>query len=100
MEGKAHWVELRPGDAHGIEGVDVEDVMSTGPIFREVADKFNFVEISTLVIRLQIRRDSNPATVTPLLCWLSTKHNLIDLAKKAFPANESKSTSKKVKHAI
>jgi hypothetical protein len=24
-----------------------------------------------------------PATVTLLLCWLSTEHNLIDLAKKA-----------------
>ena len=30
------------------------------------------------------QRDSNPATATPLLRWLSTKHNLIDLAKKAF----------------
>ena len=74
--------------------------MSTGPIFQEVAGKFNFVEISMLAIRLQIKHDSNPATVTPLLHWLSTKHNLIDLAKKAFPASESKSTSKKVKHAI
>jgi hypothetical protein len=26
-----------------------------------------------------------PATITTLLHWLSTKHNLIDLAKKAFP---------------
>jgi hypothetical protein len=26
-----------------------------------------------------------PATVILLLCWLSTKHNFIDLAKKAFP---------------
>ena len=26
MEGRAHWVELRLGDAHGIEGVDVENV--------------------------------------------------------------------------
>ena len=25
----------------------------------------------------------SPATITLLLCWLSTKHNLIDLAKKA-----------------
>ena len=48
-----------------------------------------------LMIRLQIRHDSNPATTTPLLYWLSTKHNLIDLAKKAFPASESKSTSKR-----
>jgi hypothetical protein len=45
----------------------------------------------------KIRHDSNPATVTPLLCWLLTKHNLIDLAKKAFPASESKNISKKVK---
>jgi hypothetical protein len=37
-----------------------------------------------------------PATITPLLRWLSTKHNLIDLAKKANPADESKNTSKKV----
>jgi hypothetical protein len=55
------------------------------------------VEISTLAIRLQIRLDLNPATITPLLRWLSTKHNLIGLAKKAFPASESKNTSKKVK---
>jgi hypothetical protein len=55
------------------------------------------VEISTLAIWLQIRHDWNPATVTPLLHWLSTKHNLIDLAKKAFPVSESKNTSKKVK---
>jgi hypothetical protein len=30
-----------------------------------------------------------PASITPLLRWLSTKHNLIDLAKKDFPASES-----------
>jgi len=41
------------------------------------------------------QHDSNPATATPLLCWLSTKHNLIDLAKKAFSTSESKNTSKK-----
>jgi hypothetical protein len=50
-----------------------------------------------LAIWLQIKHDLNPATVTPLLHWLSTKHILIDLAKKAFPASESKNTSKKVK---
>ena len=49
-----------------------------------------------LMIRLQIRHDSNPATATPLLRWLSTKHNLIDLAEKAFPASESKNTSKRM----
>jgi hypothetical protein len=42
------------------------------------------------------QQDLNPATATPLLRWLSTKHNLIDLAEKAFPASESKDTSKKV----
>jgi hypothetical protein len=51
-----------------------------------------------MAIRLQIRHDLNPTTVTPLLRWLSTKHNLIDLAKKAFPASESKSTRKEGKN--
>ena len=41
------------------------------------------------------QQDSNPATATPLLRWLSTKHNLIDLANKTFPTSESKNTSKK-----
>ena len=48
-----------------------------------------------LMIRLQIRHDSNLATAIPLLRWLSTKHNLIDLAEKAFPPSESKNTSKR-----
>jgi len=42
----------------------------------------------------------SPATVTLLLRWLSTKHNSIDLAKKAFPASESKNTSKKDKDGV
>ena len=42
------------------------------------------------------QQDSNPATTTPLLRWLSTKHNFIDLAEKAFPTSESKDTSKKM----
>ena len=42
------------------------------------------------------QHDSNPATIIPLLRWLSTKHNLIDLVKKTFPASESKNTRKKV----
>jgi hypothetical protein len=42
------------------------------------------------------QQDSNPATATRLLRWLSTKHNLIDLSEKAFPASESKDASKKV----
>ena len=32
VEGRAHWAELRPGDAHGIEGVDVEDVKAAASI--------------------------------------------------------------------
>ena len=48
-----------------------------------------------MTIQLEIKHDSNPATTTPLLCWLSTKHNSIDLAEKAFPASESKNTSKR-----
>jgi hypothetical protein len=30
------------------------------------------------------------ATVTPLLCWLSTKHNSIDVAQKALPCKRIK----------
>jgi hypothetical protein len=41
-------------------------------------------------------QDSNPTTAIPVLRWLSIKHNLIDLAKKAFPASELKDTSNKV----
>ena len=66
-----------------------------GPIFREVG-------INSIGGGLDVndpasnQQDSNPAITTPLLRWLSTKHNLIDLAEKAFPANESKDTSKKM----
>ena len=66
-----------------------------GPIFREVG-------VNSIGGELDIddpasnQRDSNPTTATPLLHWLSTKNNLIDLAKKAFPASESKNTRKKV----
>jgi hypothetical protein len=46
------------------------------------------------------QHDSDAATATPLLHWLSTKHNLIDLATKAFPCKQIENTSKKVKQAI
>ena len=49
-----------------------------------------------LAIQLLISTIRSQATVTPLLRWLSTKRNLIDLTEKAFPASESKNTSKKV----
>ena len=38
----------------------------------------------------------SPATITPLLRWLSTKHNLIDLAKKTFSVSESKHKQERV----
>ena len=53
------------------------------------------VECETLAIRFLISTIRSQATVTQLLRWLSTKHNLIDLAEKAFPASELKDTSKK-----
>ena len=67
----------------------------SGPIFWEVIGKFDCGELD-VGDPASNQHDSNPATVTPLLHWLSTKHNLIDLAKKAVPASESKNTSKKV----
>ena len=66
-----------------------------GPIFREV-------RVRSIAGDLDVddpasnQQDSNPATATPLLHWLSTKHNLIDLDEKAFPASESKDTTKKM----
>jgi hypothetical protein len=55
---------------------------------------------STLAILVSNQHDLDPATITPLLHWLSTKHNLIDLATKAFPASESRTQARKDKHAI
>jgi len=63
----------------------------SGLIFREVIGKFNCGELD-VGDPASNQHDSNPATVTPLLCCLSTKHNLIDLTKKAFPTSESKNT--------
>ena len=42
------------------------------------------------------QHDSNPGTATPLLRWLSTKHNFIDLVEKVFPTSKLKDTSKKM----
>ena len=38
MEGRAHWVEFRPGDAHGVEGVDVEDVEATTSVHQHLGE--------------------------------------------------------------
>jgi hypothetical protein len=51
---------------------------------------------STLAISASNQHDSDPATITPLLHRLSTKHNLIDLSTKAFPCKRIENTSKKM----
>ena len=38
MEGRAHWMELRPGDAHGVEGVDIEDVVTTASVHQHLGE--------------------------------------------------------------
>ena len=38
MEGRAHWAELRPGDAHGVKGVDVEDVEATVSVHQHLGE--------------------------------------------------------------
>ena len=38
MEGRAHWAELQSEDAHGIEGVDVEDVEATAFIHQHLGE--------------------------------------------------------------
>ena len=65
-----------------------------GPIFREVRVRSIGGDLDG-DDPASNQQDSNPAIITPLLRWLSTKHNLIDLTKKAFTASESNDTSKK-----
>ena len=36
MEGRAHWAELRPRDAHGVEGVDVENVEAAASVHQHL----------------------------------------------------------------
>jgi len=38
MEGRAHWAKLRPRDAHGIEGVDVENVEVTASVHQQLGE--------------------------------------------------------------
>jgi hypothetical protein len=75
-------------------------MVGIGPIFWEVDGKLDWVENSMLTIQLRISIIRTPATTTPLLRWLSTEHNLIDLSTKAFPCKWIENTRKKVKHAI
>ena len=80
---------------HGQPGILIP-LDKARPIFQEV------VGVNSIVGELDVddptsnQHDSNPTTATPLLRWLSTMHNLIDFAEKAFAASESKNTSKKV----
>ena len=36
MKGRTHEVEFQPGDAHGIEGVNVEDVEATASVHQHL----------------------------------------------------------------
>ena len=38
MEGRAHWVELRPGDAHGVEGGDIENVEAAASVHQHLGE--------------------------------------------------------------
>ena len=38
MEGRARRTEFRPGDAHGVEGVDVEDVEATASVHQHLGE--------------------------------------------------------------
>ena len=38
MEGRAHWAELRPGDAHSIKGVDVENVEAATSVHQHLGE--------------------------------------------------------------
>jgi hypothetical protein len=70
-------------------------LIGDGSIFREVDDRSIGGDL-TLAILASNKHDSDPANVTPLLCWLSTKRNLINHATKAFAYKRIKNTSKKI----
>ena len=38
MEGRARWAEFRPGDVHGIEGVDVENVEAAASVHQHLGE--------------------------------------------------------------
>ena len=38
VEGRAYWAEFRPGDAHGVEGVDVEDVEAATSVHQHLSE--------------------------------------------------------------
>ena len=38
MEGRAHWAKLQPRDAHGVEGVNIEDVEATASVHQHLGE--------------------------------------------------------------
>ena len=38
MEGRAHGIELRLGDAHGVEGVNVQNVEAAASIYQHLGE--------------------------------------------------------------
>ena len=38
MEGRARWAEFRLGDAHGVEGVDVENVEAVASVHQHLSE--------------------------------------------------------------
>ena len=38
VEGRAHWAELRPGDAYGIEGVDIENIEAAASVHQHLGE--------------------------------------------------------------
>ena len=38
MEGRARWVEFRPRNAHGVEGVDIEDVEAAASVHQHLGE--------------------------------------------------------------
>ena len=38
MEGRARRAELRPGDAHGVEGVDIENVEAAASVHQHLGE--------------------------------------------------------------
>ena len=38
MEGRARWAVFPPGDAHGVEGVDIEDVEAAASVHQHLGE--------------------------------------------------------------
>ena len=38
MQGRARWAEFRPRDAHGVEGIDIEDVEAATSVHQHLGE--------------------------------------------------------------